>query len=180
LAGSAVTLCEGRLQTQANQGNLPQRAHYLISTMLRVNDLWMSATPQTQVDFFEVVREYLDAHQVVYGQHISIPGRTVEHPIDFMINFPRGRERLIKLVGTPKPDTAKLVSFTWMDISEVRPHAEKVVVMKDTLSSGTDPQAEEEQRKVSDQTLAILSGYCDRVFRWSEREESSFNELWAA
>lgn len=179
MAGCGVRFHNGRLETTATLANLPQRAHFLLTAILRLNDLWMSAVPHRWTDFNELVAEFLDQQSVLYTPNVSIPGRTVEHSIDFVIPLPKRKERLIKLVGDPNPQTAKVISFTWLELRETRPDSQKVVIVNDVRSP--DPlreESEEEQRRVSDQTIAILRGYSDRIFRWSERESPQFQELW--
>lgn len=178
-SGCGVRFSNGRLETTATVSNLAQRAHFLLTAILRLNDLWMSAAPHRWTDFFELVAEFLDQNNVLYTPNVSIPGRTVEHSIDFVIPLPKRKERLIKLVGDPNPQTAKVISFTWLELRETRPDSQKVVVVNDVRAADPlRPESEEEQKRVSDQTIAILSGYSDRVFRWSERERPEFQGLW--
>lgn len=80
IAGCAVRQTKERLETTATAANLSQRAHYLLTAVIRLNDLWMSQVPYTLIDFFEMVAEFLDRRQVLYTANVSIPGRTVEHP----------------------------------------------------------------------------------------------------
>lgn len=139
----------------------------------------MSAVPHRWTDFFEVVAEFFDQQGVIYASNVSIPGRTVEHPIDFVINFPKRRERLIKLIGDPSPQTAKVISFTWLELQEARPQAERVVVINDMRPP--DPlleESEEESRRISEQTISILRGYSSKIYRWSERDNRQFQSLW--
>ena len=179
-AGCAVRLAKGRLESPASVTNLPQRAHFLLTAVLRLNDLWMSHVPHTFTDFFELVGEFLDQRNILYTANVTIPGRTVEHPIDFVIPLPQKAERLVKLIGSPSPQTAKLVSFTWMELKESRPGAQRAVVLNDVRSA--DPlsdESEESFRQVSDQTVAILRGYSDAIYRWSQRDTPDFSHLWS-
>ncbi|MDD5201334.1 MAG: DUF1828 domain-containing protein [Terrimicrobiaceae bacterium] len=178
-AGCGVRFRNGQLETTATASNLPQRLHFLLTAVLRLNDLWMSAVPHRFTDFFEMVAEFLDQHQVAYNANISIPGRTIDHPIDFAIPLPKRRERLIKLVSAPTPQTAKLISFTWMELQESRPEAERVVVMNDLrVPDPLDDESDEDFRNVSEQTISILRGYSTRIYRWSERKSNDFQSLW--
>lgn len=177
LSGCGVAFEGGRIQIEASMANLPQRIHLLLMAMLRVNDLWMTVTPHRTTDFFEMVCEFLDKQEVSYSTNIAIPGKTVEHPIDILISFPRRKERLIKLVSRPDTNNAKLVSFTWMELAQSRPDAEKVILVNDTLAEFAEDGGEQ-LRSVSDQTVNILSGYSDRVFRWSGRAKPEFKGLW--
>lgn len=183
-AGCGVRQNDNRLEITASMANFPQRLHFLVSAILRVNDLWLTASPHAMTDFFALVAEFLDQQSVLYTANVSVPGRTVEHPMDFIIPLPRQAERLVRLVASPRPQTAKLISFTWLDIGESRPKAEKVVLVNDVLTA--DPldvdgvHEDEARRGVSDQTLSILQAYSDRVFRWSEHGTPAFRALWAA
>lgn len=179
LTGSPVEFSGSRLQTRATAGNFAQRAHFLMAAINRLNDLWMSAVPHTWTDFFEIVSEFMDEQGVLYTANVSLPGKTVEHPIDFVIPLPKKRERLIKLVASPRPASAKLVSFTWLELSASRPLAERVVVVNDVRTPDPfESQTEDQFRAVSDQTIAILQGYSTGVFRWSDRASPQFRELW--
>ena len=178
-AGCAVEFHDGRLETRATLGNLPQRAHFLLTAIVRLNDLWMSAVPHKWTDFLEMVAEFLDQREVLYTRDVSIPGRTVEHEVDFVIPLPRRRERLVKVIADPKPQTAKVISFTWMELQQTRQDAERVVIINDVRPP--DPlsdENEEEFRRVSDQTISILRGYSSAIYRWSERETPPFRQLW--
>ena len=87
LSGCGVMFEGGRLQIEASVTSLPQRIHLLLMAMLRVNDLWMTVTPHRTTDFFEMVCEFLDQQNVSFSTNVSIPGKTVEHPIDILISF---------------------------------------------------------------------------------------------
>lgn len=187
-AGCGVRFVEttGRLETSATPANVPQRAHFLITAVLRLNDLWMSAVPHRWTDFFEMVQEFFDSQGVLYTANVNLAGRTVEHSIDFVVPLPKRRERLIKLVGDPKPQTAKVISFTWFDLQESRPNADRMVLLNDVcvedpfarLEGNVAEAPASEYRQVSDETVAILRGYSTEVFRWSERDNPKFRQLW--
>lgn len=178
-AGCGVRFNNGRLENTATAANLPQRIHFLLTAIIRLNDLWMSSVPHRWTDFFEMVAEFLDQQNVLYTANVSITGRTVEHAIDFVIPLPRRGERLLKLIADPKPQTAKVISFSWMELKEARPEAERVVLLNDVR--GPDPLGNDDEetfRNVSEQTVAILQGYSSGIFRWSERESPAFARLW--
>ena len=178
-AGCGVRVVDGRLETLATAVNLPQRVHFLLTAILRLNDLWMSAVPHRWTDFLEMLAEFFDQHEVLYTRDVVLPGKTVEHEIDFVIPLPRRRERLIKTIADPKPQTAKVISFTWMDLQETRPDADRIVIINDVRTP--DPlsgESEDEFRRVSDQTIAILRGYSSAIYRWSDRSRPEFRQLW--
>lgn len=175
LATCGLAIHETRIQTDATEANLPQRMHFLLSGMHRISDLWLTTRSAGGTDFFERVCGYLDERDVLYTTSMSVPGKTVEHPIDIVIPLPQRRERLVKLIGTPNVNTAKVVSFSWIEIQESRPTSERVVLVNDVSSVEG-----EEIKKVSDQTVSILEGYSSAVYQWSQRESSAFERFWRA
>ncbi len=177
IAGCAVSYNNGRLEIKATPVNLAQRVHFLLNAILRLNDLWMSKVPHSGIDFAEIVQEYFDQQNALYIKDAAIPGKTVEHPIDFIIPLQRQRERFIKLMGSPTLTTAKIISFTWFDLMNARPNAEKVVLLND-VRSPYDESSEKEFRQVSEQTMTILHGYSDRIYKWSERSNQGFETIW--
>lgn len=175
IAGCGVEFRDGRLQTMATPDALAQRAHFLLTAIARLNDLWMSAAPRSPSDFFALVKEYMDQQDVRYIANVPIQGRTVAHMIDFVVSLGKGKDRLIKLIGSPTLQAAKLMSFTWMELREARPDSQRVVLLNDTALP--DSFAEEEEpvmRGVSEQTGAILHAYSDRVLTWSARNDETF------
>ncbi len=179
IAGGAVRFDKGRIETTASRANQPQRVHLLLNAMSRMNDLWMSATPHSSTDFFGLVQDFLDANNVLYTANVNIPGRTVDHPIDFVIPMPKQKERLLKLVAAPSLQAAKVLSFTWFELMEARPAAQRVVLLNDVQSGGVLAESSEE-RVISDKTMSIFSGYSDSVYLWSNRDKPEFKELWTA
>ena len=170
IAGCGVRMSEGRLDTVVTQANGAQRLHFLTTAILRLNDLWMTATPRSVTDFFEIVKEFFDEHDVLYTANKSITGRTVEHPIDFIIPLPKGRDRLIKLISRPSIQAAKIASFTWIDLQEPQPNAERIVFVNDLVGEAGSVEDDPTVRSkaVNDNVVSILKGYSTRIYPWSE------------
>jgi hypothetical protein len=181
IAGCGVEWVNGRLQTIATPDALAHRAHFLLTAISRLNDLWMSAAPRSASDFFALVKEYLDERDAHYIANVPIQGRTVAHHMDFVVSLGRGKERLVKLVASPTVQAAKLASFAWMELRESRSESERVVVLNDT--SIPDNLADEEEpasRSVSEQAKAILNAYSHQVLTWSARNDEQFAQALVA
>jgi hypothetical protein len=175
IAGCAVQWRDGRLETVASSHSLAQRAHFLITAISRMNDLWMSSAPRTLGDFFALVKEYLDEQNTHYSTHVTIPGRTVDHPIDFLISLGKGKDRMVKLIGSPSLQAAKLTSFTWIELKETRPQSERIVVVNDTsFPDSFSEESEESVRHISQPASAILNAYSTAVLPWTARNDASF------
>ena len=177
IAGCGVQWTNGRLETIATPDSLPQRAHFLLTAVSRLNDLWMTATPRSLSDFFAIVKEFFDEHDVRYIANVPIPGRTVDHHMDFAISLGKGRERLVKLMANPTLQAAKLASFAWMELRETRPESQRVVLLNDTALP--DPLGEDGEiasKEVSDKAAAVLQTYSHSVLRWSARNDPAFEQ----
>ena len=169
IAGCGVRFNNGRLETVALHSNRAQRLHFLTTAILRLNDLWMTSVPRTVTDFFEIVKEYFDENEILYTSNKSITGRTVEHPIDFIIPLPKGRDRLIKLIPRPSVQAAKIASFTWIDLQDAQPSAERVVFVNDLMidDAASDDNAERKPKAVNENVTSILKGYSHKIYQWS-------------
>ncbi len=171
IAGCGVRITEkGRLETIVTSANRAQRLHFLTTAILRLNDLWMTSTPRSTTDFFEIVKEYFDEHEILYTANKSITGKTVEHPIDFIVPLPKGRDRLIKLISRPSLQAAKIASFTWVDLQDAQPDAERIVLVNDLIGDATSDSDESTTRSksVNENVVSILKGYSTRIYPWSE------------
>jgi Domain of unknown function DUF1828/Domain of unknown function DUF1829 len=183
IAGCGVRFNNGRLETVVNPANRAQRLHFLLTAILRLNDLWMSSVPRTSSDFFEMVKEYFDSHDVLYTANKSVTGRTVEHPIDFIIPLPKGRDRFIKLIAKPSLQSAKMAAFTWADLRDTEPTAERVILINDLVLDDSSDTNEAELEPVKTKSLsetayAILQGYSNKIHRWSEAaNDEGFHNL---
>lgn len=166
LAGSGVVLKNNRLEITIGDGNYSQRLHFLITAILRLNDLWMTSIPRSSTDFFEIVKEYFDSNEILYTANKSIPGQTVEHRIDFIIPLPKGRDRLVMLISKPDLQAAKISAFTWLDLTAVSSNSEKFIIINDLDSSNENNSYN--TKHVNENALSILKGYSDKQFFWSQ------------
>lgn len=175
IAGCGVRFNNGRLETVVSHSNRAQRLHFLTTAILRLNDLWMTSVPRTVTDFFEVVKEYFDEHDILYTANKSITGRTVEHPIDFIIPLPKGRDRLIKLIPRPTVQAAKVASFTWIDLQDTNPSAERFVLVNDVIADelSGDDSTEQKIKSVNENVTSILKGYSTQIYQWSAAQNDS-------
>ena len=54
-----------------------------------------------------------------------------------------------------------------------------MVVLNDVYSPDPlEEEGEEEFKRVSEQTVSILRGYSNAIYRWSERNQPGFSGLW--
>ena len=152
-----------RLLVSASEGNLGQKIHALIQSMLAVNDLYVLARSRVAGYFREDVEEYLNQHAIRFSKRVKLPGKSgYDHSIDFLI--PRSEssnERILQTVGTPSKNMVTQVLWTISDA---------VAARSDPVSSFVfinDKAAE-----VKPDILEALDAYDVRAFAWSERDSA--------
>lgn len=170
LAGFGAQFDGTAISIKAQMPNFPVRLHFLISAILRLNDLWMSVVPRSMTDFFEMVKEFFQQRSIAYVPNIIVAGRSVEHEIDFIVPSIRQKERLVKIVGSPSQQAAKVIAFTWIDIKDTRAESDRVVLLNDLYMPDPFEGNAREQRQVSEQTVGILQAYSNQVLRWSDQD----------
>ncbi len=173
LNSAGLFLVDGRVQTKATQANLMQRMHFLLMGIHRTFDLLLTLRQEPSTDFLEQVCSLLDQNDVGYSKQHMIHGATVEHQIDLTIPLGRGRDRLIKLIGTPSKNAASVVAFMWVDLERAQLDAERVVLLNDEAQND-----EGNARRISTETESILMGYSTGIYRWSDRKATEFERLW--
>lgn len=74
------------------------------------------------------------------------------------------------MIARPSVQAAKLASFTWVDLQEAQPEAERVVFLNDVVSSENAETEEGLQRTkaVNDNVISILKGYSHKIYSWSD------------
>ena len=165
LAGTGVFFNNGRLEINTNKENQAQRLHSLIGSILRLNDLWMTSAPRNLSDFFEIVKDFFDNHDILYTSNKSISGTTIEHKIDFILPMPKGKEKLIMLIPNLTLQSAKINAFTWLDLNAAVQNSEKIILINDLFSNNENEFLS--QKPIQDNALSILRAYSDKQLLWS-------------
>ena len=153
------------MEINTNKENQAQRQHSLIGSILRLNDLWMTSAPRNLSDFFEIVKDFFDNHDILYTSNKSISGTTIEHKIDFILPMPKGKEKLIMLIPNLTLQSAKINAFTWLDLNAAVQNSEKIILINDLFSNNENEFLS--QKPIQDNALSILRAYSDKQLLWS-------------
>ncbi len=162
LQGYGVTQVEGKLRVEASREDLPRRKHNLIQAMLAVNDLYIMGREHVASFFREDVEMYLAAKNVRFVAMIKLAGRSgYDHTFDFAIPpSDKHPERLARAISTPNRDNIGAFIFAWNDVRQVRKeNAQAFAFLND------------DERKISTDSLHALEAYEITGISWSRREE---------
>jgi hypothetical protein len=105
------------------------------------------------------VSDFFNVNNVFASKNILVAGESgLPHKFDYMMSPNRLHpERLIRLVGVPKPDRIKLTLFQFKDIQHDR-QFEGIVFMND-------------EKPIKEDHLEAFGKYAIRPLKWSERTE---------
>ncbi|HXA27619.1 MAG TPA: DUF1829 domain-containing protein [Candidatus Angelobacter sp.] len=159
--GFGVHLDHGRLEVQANEGNLGQRVHSLIQAMLAVNDMYVLARTRVASIFWDDVRVFLDDHDVRYSPRVKLSGKSgFDHAIDFLIPKSKERpERLVQAIGNPQKSAITSYLFVLSDTLSNRPSGSRAFAV---LNDSVHP--------ASSDVVDALRAYDVTPAVWSDRE----------
>lgn len=163
LRGFGVEDVDGRLQVKASTKNLAQKKHALLQAMLAVNDLFLVAQSRVASFFVEDVEQFLQLHDIRFITNVSFTGRSgYTHHFDFAIPSSKyAPDRFVKAINSPTRDSILSCIFAWTDTREARrSDAQSIAFLND------------ENKKVSQDSIDALSSYDILPVLWSRRDES--------
>lgn len=115
-----VQLEQDELTIEANETNVAQKKHNLISAISEINDMYMLAKHTVASIFKEDVKTYLDEQNIIYTPQFISKGSTgLEFTFDFQIAY-RNKEIVIKCFNIVNKLNLPNFLFTWEDIKSVR------------------------------------------------------------
>jgi len=163
LHGFGVENVNGRLQVKASSKSLAQKKHALLQAMLAVNDLFLVAQSRVASFFVEDVEQFLRLHKVRFIPNVSFIGRSgYTHRFDFAIpSSEHAPDRFVRAINSPTRDSILSCIFAWTDTREARTsNAQSIAFLND------------ENKRVSQDSIDALSSYDILPVLWSRREES--------
>jgi hypothetical protein len=163
LRGFGIKNENGILRVRASKKDLAQKKHSLLQGMLAVNDLFLVARSRVASFFVEDVEQFLRLNKIRFVPRISLIGRTgYTHHFDFAIPASaRAPERLIKAVNSPTRNSIMSCIFSWNDTREERaPNSQSIAFLND------------ENGKVSSESISALRSYSITPVLWSQRDEN--------
>ena len=151
------------LYVEALPTNIGQKKHSLLQAILTVNDMFNLASDTVQSLFKEDVEMYFKANDIYYSKDIKIAGRSgYDHNFDFLVSASRTKpERLIKIVNTPKKETALTSIAAFNDI--VRETKTKNFVIYN-----------DQDKSVNSDFLGALASYGISPVPWAERDRLKY------
>lgn len=171
LANYGVSLQEGNeLVVKAKDSDFPRQKHNLISAILEIGDMSITAKHSIASMFKEDVRNYLADQNIIYTPQFIAKGATgLEFMFDFQIAG-KTKEIVIKPFNTLTQSMVERFLFGWNDIREVRAKQSQKTLEGIAIINDTDSAPKEE-------LLNALKSKNANVFLWSQRHKPASIEL---
>lgn len=162
--GVQVDLDTDELWLTAMKEDLGEAQHYLLQTMLDVNDLFCLSPQQIKSIFLEDVQLFFDTNELYYSKNINIRGRSgYMQSFDFtMQRNSKHPERFIKVMNRASRSNAERLIFSWEDIKTEREDGSQLLIVMN----------DEESKKQTQQIGKIFREYNITPVYWSKRGDS--------
>lgn len=159
--GVEVDLDTDELWLTAVKEDLGEAQHYLLQTMLDVNDLFCLSSQQVKSIFLEDVQSFFDTNELYYSKNINIRGRSgYMQSFDFtMQRNSKHPERFIKVMNRANRSNAERLIFSWEDIRTERDEGSQLLIVMN----------DEESKRPAHQIGKMLREYNITPVYWSER-----------
>lgn len=162
LNGYGIIEKNGILQVKATPDNFALRKHFLLQAILAVNDMFYLAEPYVASLFFEDVRDWLNASDIRYSEHVSFIGRSgYARKFEFLITkSSKAPERIVKTLNNPVRNSADSIIVDWVDTKETRPENSKAYAF-----------INDRERNVSSNLIDALNNYNIKPVLWQNKHE---------
>lgn len=138
----------------------PKKQNNLIQCLLRISDMLLTARNTVMSIFAEEVSKYFRENNVFASEDIGYTGKTGNYQsFDFVIPAAKQKkEKIIKAINNPRADSYKQPLLSFIDIQELKPASEFIVLGNDT------------NQAIAETFYSSLTNYNIQVLAWSERD----------
>ena len=128
--GYGIAVREGQLTIKSSIKEFPQKKHFLLQAMLKVNDMVYTVQSRTISMFVDNVSGYFDKNEIYATRNISLMGQSgIFHNYDFLLNRDRYfSERFCNAVNAPTKNNIMNTIFMWNDTQKKRNQGSEFLV----------------------------------------------------
>lgn len=139
-----------------------QKKHFLLQSMIAVNDMFMTSRTHVTNIFMEEVEQFLIENEIRYNDNISFIGKSgFTHNFDFAIpHYKEIPERIIKVINNPNRNIAQSLIFSWNEARDQRKHRSVLYAFLN-----------DREQKVGSNLLNAFNEYDIKSVQWSKRVE---------
>lgn len=152
-----VSVNEKNIEITASKKELIPKVHSIVQTMLRIDDMYLTAQNKVASYFVEDVSNYFINNDIYYSQDVGIIGKSgMTQLFDFL--FQRNKthsERLCKTLNKASKSNVINTIFAWEDIEDVRKDSKMLVIMNDA-------------NKIDKGVIEAMTKYDITSIKWSE------------
>lgn len=170
LAQYGVNLQGKQLVSKGNICDFPQKKHFFVQAMMRIDDMFMTAKIRTASFFIEDVQDFFSENNIFYADNVQFTGTSgFSHNYEFLLQRSSTKpERLCRTLNNPNKSSMGNILFAWEDTKPSRRIDSRLIVFlndSNTISRGIEDAFEK---------------YNVSVIKWSERNlPKNLNQLTA-
>lgn len=146
--------------SKADVRNFPQRKHMYIQSIMKIDDLFMTARNRVHSNFTDEIQRYFLEKDIFYSDNVQFTGISgFAHNYEFLLQRSKYKpERLCRVMNNPNKNSVGNILFAWNDTKVTRRNDSQLVVLlndKNSIAKGVEE--------------AFLN-YDAKVIKWSEKE----------
>lgn len=139
----------------------PKKQHNLLQCITRISDMLLTARNTVAKIFLDEVSSYFEEQNVLFTPNLGFIGKTGnQQTFDFVIpHTKKKKEKLIQTVNSPTADNYTATLFSFIDVQEVRPNSEFIVIANDMNTP------------IADKFSSSLASYNVATLAWSKKHK---------
>lgn len=147
-----------------DESTFSQDLHSIISAVIDIGNLYLTAQDRVASYFYDDVLEFLDKKKIYYTEDVEFKGKTnFTHTYDLLFQKnQQNPERLCNVIDNPNKGKISNVLFLWEDTKDIRkvknPDSRLIIILND-------------EQRLPQNILEALERYDVSPVLWSEREE---------
>lgn len=158
-----VTIKDNCIVVEANEGDIARKQHIMIQAMLKISDMFLTASSRLKGLFLEEVQNFFIANDIRNTPSIMLMGHSgLSHQFDFVIPASRKMpERVITIINTPTKQAVESALFAWNDVAKTR-------------NGGNGSQGyiilNDKKKKPSNELFNAIQNYDLKAVPWTDRD----------
>lgn len=138
-----VNLVGDVLETTANVKTFPQKKHMFLQSIIRINDMYLTARNKSTSYFLDDVQAFFNKHDIFYTDNVQFTGTSgFSHNYDFLLQRSKTKpERLCRTMNNPNKTNMSSILFAWNDTKPARRADSKLIVLlndNNTIAKGVE------------------------------------------
>lgn len=147
----------------ADVRNFPQKKHMYIQSIMKIDDLFMTARGKNISNFTDDIQNFFARKDIYYSDNVQFTGISgFSHNYEFLMQRSKNKpERLCRVMNNPTKSNMGNILFAWSDTRPARRDDSQLIVLlndKNSIAKGVEE---------------AFFNYDAKVIKWSEKETAA-------